>query len=92
MTDAESVLAAANPLAAMCDPQKALTYEFLSWLSVRPRTYDDVMEAWRTSCPRHTVWEDCVSAGYVQIERQARGERPSVSLTPEGRAALAENR
>ena len=75
----------------MCEPESALTREFLGWLSSRPRSYDDVMEAWRTSCPRHTVWEDCVSAGYVQIERQNSGARPNVTLTPKGRAALTQS-
>jgi len=76
----------------MCEADGALTREFLSWLASRPRTYDDVMEAWRTSCPRHTVWEDCVSAGFVQIERFDSGRRPNVSLTLRGRAALARDR
>ena len=29
-----------------------LTIQFLEWLSARPRTYGDAMDAWRTSCPR----------------------------------------
>jgi hypothetical protein len=74
----------------MCDPEGALTRQFLEWLSSRPRTYDDVMEAWRTSCPRHTVWEDSVSAGFVSIERQDAGVRPNVVLTVKGKAALSE--
>ena len=71
--------------------ENALTREFLSWLSTRPRTYDDVMDAWRSSCPKHTIWEDCVSAGYVQIVRNDSG-RSDVTLTPKGEAALAQER
>ena len=33
-------------------PSGYLTIQFLEWLSERPRTYGDVMDAWRTSCPR----------------------------------------
>ena len=27
-----------------------LTVQFLTWLADRPRTYADVMEAWRSTC------------------------------------------
>jgi hypothetical protein len=49
------------------------------------------MDAWRSSCPKHTVWENCVSAGYVQIVRSDSG-RSDVTLTPKGEAALAQER
>jgi hypothetical protein len=39
--------------------------QFLRWVAERPRTYVDVMEAWRTSCPRQSVWEDAQAAGLV---------------------------
>ncbi len=58
--------------------------EFLAWISDRPRTYAEAMEAWRTSCPRHPVWEDALSAGLIQFE----GEDQRVTLTARGRAAL----
>ena len=41
--------------------------EFLVWVARCPRTYDDAMEAWRSSCPRFTVWEDALAAELVQI-------------------------
>jgi hypothetical protein len=28
-----------------------LTLELLNWVSVRPRTYAEAIEAWRTTCP-----------------------------------------
>jgi hypothetical protein len=62
-----------------------LTVQFLSWLADRPRTYADVMEAWRSTCPRISVWEDASIAGLVRCEG---GRRRTVSLTPEGRAVL----
>jgi hypothetical protein len=64
--------------------------ELLVWVARCPRTYADVMEAWRSSCPRFTVWEDALEAGLVQIER--RGERGEllVKLTPRGKAVLGE--
>lgn len=45
-----------------------LLSEFLAWISDRPRTYAEAMEAWRTSCPRHSAWEDALSAGLIQFE------------------------
>jgi len=48
------------------------------------------MEAWRSSCPRLSVWEDAVGAGLVALQPGAGGMRESrVVLTPAGWAALA---
>ena len=48
-------------------PSGYLTIQFLEWLSERPRTYGDAMDAWRTSCPRLSIWEDALSAGLVRL-------------------------
>ena len=44
----------------------ALTLQLISWVSDRPRTYGEVMEAWTTTCPRIPIWEDAVRAGNTQ--------------------------
>jgi hypothetical protein len=44
---------------------EALTLQLLEWLSERPRTYTEVLEAWRTSCPRLSIWEDACIDGLV---------------------------
>jgi len=49
---------------------ESLILDFLQWLGVTPRSYPDVMAAWRTSCPRLTIWEDALDAGYVMIRKQ----------------------
>jgi len=41
----------------------ALTLQFVAWVSDRPRTYGEVMEAWTTTSPRMPIWEDAVSEG-----------------------------
>jgi hypothetical protein len=46
-------------------PAEALTLQLLEWLSERPRTYPEVLEAWRTSCPRLSIWEDACIDGLV---------------------------
>jgi hypothetical protein len=53
---------------------EALILDLLQWLANGERTYEDVMEAWRTSCPRLTVWEDANDRGLVASE-QANGRR-----------------
>jgi hypothetical protein len=45
-----------------------LILDMLEWLARRERTYEDVMDAWRTSCPRLTVWEDANERGLALME------------------------
>jgi hypothetical protein len=65
-------------------PIEPLILDLLEWLAPGPRPYADVMDAWRTSCPRLTVWEDSLDRGYVV--RQA----AEVVLTAKGRRHLLE--
>ena len=61
--------------------------EFLSWVAARRRTYDDAAEAWRSTCPRHTIWEDAFIEGFVRLTT----DRPGlceVLLTTAGQIAL----
>jgi hypothetical protein len=64
----------------------ASTHELLAWISVQPRTYDETIEAWKTSCPRLSVWDDAVIAGLVAVRREA-GSRVVV-VTAAGQAVL----
>lgn len=45
---------------------RPLILDFLEWLDKQPRRYADVMDAWRTACPRLTVWEDAIDEGLVE--------------------------
>ena len=66
-----------------------LLRELLTWISERPRTYEETMQAWRSTCPRHTVWEDACMDGYVEVIDIGSGTSPSrVVLTPLGKTAL----
>jgi hypothetical protein len=62
--------------------------QFLQWVADRPRCREDVMEAWRSSCPRFPVWEDARAEGLVRQCGGETGER-RVELTERGRTALA---
>ena len=64
-----------------------LTLDFLAWLAAAPRDYVEVMDAWRTSCPRLTVWEDAIDAGLI-CRTHAAGRRLRVEVTPRGMALL----
>jgi hypothetical protein len=70
-------------------PAGHLTVQFLAWIGEAPRGYGEVMDAWRTSCPRLSIWEDAVAEGLVEVShgRCAMRERV-VALTDRGRALL----
>ncbi len=70
---------------------KALVLDFLEWVARRPRPYAEVMEAWRTSCPRLPIWEDAVGHGLVACVR-ANGTAEMVSVTAAGLALLRSER
>lgn len=68
----------------MSDAPSLIMIQFLSWVADRPRTYAQTMEAWRTTCPRLSVWEDAVIDDLVRID----GKLRAVSLTLRGHAVL----
>ncbi len=70
---------------------KLLMLEFLSWLANRPRTYAETMNAWQSTCPRHTIWEDAIIDGYIEIEHKHEICDPQVTLTARGAALLNGN-
>jgi hypothetical protein len=70
------------------DPVSLAMIDFLTWVSSRPRTYAETMDAWRSSCPRHTVWEDALTGGFIQIESGDTPHQMEVALTPLGQAVL----
>jgi hypothetical protein len=83
---------AAGPPCLATDPSThSLILDFLDWLAAEPRAYAEVMEVWRTSCPRLPIWEDAVDAGLV-VRRAPAGEPAFVKLTAAGQALLAETR
>jgi hypothetical protein len=68
-----------------------LMREFLTWIASRRRSYAEAMEAWRSTCPRHTVWEDALIDGLIRVESGGTSSQPEVTLTPRGRAILEGN-
>jgi hypothetical protein len=68
----------------------ALIIDLLIWLEIRERTYPEVMDAWRTSCPKLTVWEGANDRKLVATE-QVNG-REVVRITPAGSEFLRQQR
>jgi hypothetical protein len=52
------------------DTVETLVLDLLEWIAARERTYQETMDAWRTSCPRLPVWEDATERGLVCTERR----------------------
>ncbi|HEY7607748.1 MAG TPA: hypothetical protein VIF14_00830 [Alphaproteobacteria bacterium] len=68
----------------------ALVLDLVEWVAKAPRPYAEVLDAWHTSCPRLTVWEDALERGLV--ERTApRDEGVFVVATKRGQAFLRAN-
>jgi len=63
------------PESANPESASLIMLQFLAWVVDRPRTYAGTMEAWRTTCPRLSVWEDAVIEGLVRIEKRSRSCR-----------------
>jgi hypothetical protein len=72
-----------NTETVMSTETHALVLDLVEWLAARPRPYREVMEAWRTSCPRLTIWEDAIDQGLVAREQQD-GVGTIVKATPSG--------
>jgi len=63
-----------------------LLLDLLVWIAARDRTYEEVMDAWRTSCPRLPVWEEANARSLVR--KAPIGSAMIVTLTDSGQALL----
>jgi hypothetical protein len=75
----------------MAESLDPLILDFLEWLAPNPRPYAEVMEAWRTSYPRLTVFEDSIDRGFVARSGANCGAR-MIALTEAGSDFLADDR
>ena len=71
----------------MGDDAEALVLDLLEWIGSDPRPYQEVMEAWRTSCPRLPVWEEANDRGFIE-RRFEPGRGAFVSVTTSGYSYL----
>jgi hypothetical protein len=74
----------------MAEPTDPLVLDLVEWIAREPRLYAEVIETWRTSCPRLTIWEDAVDRGYVARE-SVTGIGVRVAITAGGAKFLRDN-
>ncbi len=78
----------ADTLASPLDP---LILDLVQWCAREPRTYAEVLDAWRTSCPRLTMWEDATERGLLTRTTGA-NHMQFITVTPAGQAFLIAHR
>ena len=74
----------------MPDPVDALVTDLVEWIGNDGRPYAEVIDAWRTSCPRLPVWEEANRRGL--LEQVHRADAAFVELSDAGKAMLARRR
>jgi hypothetical protein len=69
--------------AASLDTVDTLVLDLLQWIGREPRPYAEVIDAWRTSCPRLPVWEEATERGFI-TRHHVPGRSPLVSVSAAG--------
>jgi len=65
----------------------ALTLQMLHWIEQGKPSYAEVLDVWKSTCPRLTIWEDACADGLVDA---AAGMSGMVSLTAKGKHFVAQ--
>jgi hypothetical protein len=73
------------------DAVDALILDLLEWIGPASRPYAEVMEAWRTSCPRLPVWEDANDRGYIDRHHEPE-QGVLIAVSPAGAEHLRRHR
>jgi hypothetical protein len=73
------------------DTVEDLILDLLEWMGPNPRPYAEVIEAWRTSCPRLPVWEEANDRGLIARDRRPAGGL-FVTVSDAGREHLRTHR
>jgi D-3-phosphoglycerate dehydrogenase / 2-oxoglutarate reductase len=73
--------------AVMPETVDALILDLLEWIGPGSRPYVEVIEAWRTSCPRLPVWEEANDRGLLE-HRHEPGRGVCVAVSAVGRDQL----
>jgi hypothetical protein len=73
------------------DTVDALILDLLEWMGPNPRPYAEVLEVWRTSCPRLPVWEEANDRGFI-ARHHAPGRGALVVVSDAGAKHLRKQR
>jgi hypothetical protein len=76
-----------DPGVTLADNVNDLVLDLLEWLGFEPRPHFEVLDAWRTSCPRLPVWEEANARGFVERVNLA-GRGLCVAVSEVGTAHL----
>ncbi|HEY3844529.1 MAG TPA: hypothetical protein VGL48_14850 [Acidimicrobiales bacterium] len=68
-----------------------LILDLLEWMGNSRRPYSEVLDAWRTSCPRLPVWEAANQQGFID-RHHVSGEGQFVSVSVTGAEYLQKSR
>jgi len=68
-----------------------LILNLLDWIGPNPRPYAEVIESWRTSCPRLPVWEEANSQGFLDHHHEP-GQGTVVSVSAAGAEHMRKHR
>jgi hypothetical protein len=68
----------------------ALIFDLLEYVACKERSYADVIEVWRTSCPQLPVWEEVNEHGLITQTRLS--GHAVVRITAAGAALLEQRR
>ena len=80
-----------HQVTAMNDTPEPLILDLLEWIGPESRPYEEVMDAWRTSCPQLTVWEEANARGLIEHYHDPIGGN-RVAVSARGREYLDERR
>lgn len=75
----------------MPDPIEPLILDLLEWIGPQARSSAEVLEAWRTSCPRLPVWEEANARGFIDHMHEP-GQPALVAVSARGWAQLKARR
>jgi hypothetical protein len=81
-SDAAVPIPSPDKIEVVTSTVQVLVLDLLEWLCRKDRSYEETMDAWRTSCPKLPVWEDANDCGLVCIDNSH--GRSSVRVTPAG--------
>jgi D-3-phosphoglycerate dehydrogenase / 2-oxoglutarate reductase len=71
----------------MGESLEPLILDLLEWIGPGARPYAEVLDAWRTSCPRLPVWEEANDRGFIEQHHEP-GHEATVCLSTTGRQYL----
>lgn len=74
----------------MSDTVENLLLDLIEWVGRKEHTYQETLDAWRTSCPRLPVWENANDRGLVELTLV--NGSPLVRPSPAGLSLLREHR